>query len=110
MRISTNRLLLLAASATLVLALTSDPTPPMSTSFDQANWEGGRATIVCQVVSVQERANGTTLTIIDSVQVQARAFMPLSMGPPPSVGRIVSLTLSPSDRDDFFFVEGISYL
>jgi hypothetical protein len=110
MRISTNRLLVLAASATLALALASDPTPSMSSSFNQAEWENGRATIVCQVVSAQERANGTTLTVIDSAQAQAKAFMPLSMGKPPSVGRIVSLTISPSDRADFFFVEGISYL
>ena len=110
MRISTNRLLLLAASATLVLALTSDPSPPTSSSFDQASWESGRATIICQVVSVQERANGTTLTVIDSAQDQAKAFMPSSMGPPPAIGRVVSLTLSPSDRADFFFVEGINDL
>jgi len=110
MRITTNRLLLLAASATLALALASDPAPPLSPSLDQANWESGRATIICQVVSLQERANGTTLTIIDSAQAQAKAFMPFAIGPPPSIGRVVSLTLSPSDRADFFFVEEIGYL
>jgi hypothetical protein len=110
MRISTNRLLLLAASATLALALASDPSPPTSSNFDHANWESGRATIICQVVSVQERANGTTLTVIDAVQDQAKAFMPRSMGPPPAIGRIVSLTLTPSDRAGFYFVEKISYL
>ena len=110
MRLSTNRLLLLAASATLVLALASDPTPPLSSSLDEANWESGRATIICQVVSLQERANGTTLTIVDSAQAQAKAFMPFAIGPPPPIGRVISLTLSPSDRADFFFVEEISYL
>jgi hypothetical protein len=59
---------------------------------------------------MQERANGTTLTVIDSAQHQVKAFMPSSIGLPPSIGRIVSLTLSPSDRADFFFIEEISYL
>jgi hypothetical protein len=49
------------------------------------------------------------LTIVDTAQGQARAFMPRSLGAPPAVGQVVILTLVPSDQPSFFFVEGLSY-
>ena len=109
MRIEPKRLFLLATTAVLLLTMVSDPAPPISETLVQAASNGHPATVVCQVIAVQERANGTTLTIVDADQNQAKAFMPRSLGAAPDVGRVVILSLVPSERPSFFFVEGFSY-
>ncbi|MDD1746840.1 MAG: hypothetical protein LUQ16_03670 [Methanomassiliicoccales archaeon] len=109
MRIGPKWLFALAASAVLLLTLFSDPVPPASQSLAQAASSNSPTAVVCQVVEVQERTNGTTLTIIDADQGQAKAFMPRSLGAPPAVGQVVIVILAPSDRPSFFFVEDLSY-
>jgi hypothetical protein len=109
MRIGPIWLFALATSAVLLLTLFSDPAPPTSQSLAQAASSNSPTAVVCQIVEVQERANGTTLTIVDADQAQAKAFMSRSLGAPPTVGQVVIVVLAPSDRPSFFFVEGLSY-
>lgn len=109
MRTGSKWLFLVATSATLLLMLLSDPTPPAAETFAQASNANGTITLICQVVAVQERPNGTTLTLVDATQAQAKAFMPRSLGPPPSVGQVVRVALAPSGRSAFYFIEGLAY-
>ncbi|HUL38917.1 MAG TPA: hypothetical protein VLU38_01375 [Methanomassiliicoccales archaeon] len=108
MRIDAKGLLLVATLTTLAFALISDPTPPAAEGFADASDAQGPVNIVCQVTMVQARANGTTLTLVDADQAQAKAFMPNALGKPPRVGQIVSLTLTASDTPGFYFVEAIA--
>lgn len=109
MHVGPKHIMLLATCAVLLLVLVSDPSPPSSGGLSGASSTGSPSTVVCMVVEVQGRANGTTLTIVDSDQIQAKAFMPKSLGDPPEVGQVLVFTLAPSDRPSFFFVEGFSY-
>jgi hypothetical protein len=89
MKISPRRLFLIAATATLLFAFVSDPAPSMIEGFDQAANAAGPFSIVCQVVGVQDRANGTTLTLSDAAQAQAKAFLPRTLGAAPRIGQVL---------------------
>ncbi len=99
----------MATLTTLLFAFLSNPASSTVGSFSQVPDASVPFMIICQVVGVQERPNGTTLTVVDSTQSQAKAFLPRELGVPPAVGQIVRLSLACSERAGFYFVEGISY-
>jgi hypothetical protein len=110
MLISPKRLFLIATVATLLFAFSSDPAPSAVESFAQATGVTDPFSLVCQIIGVQDRTNGTTLTLIDATQAQAKAFLPRALGVAPSIGQVVRLTLAPSDRAGFYFVEDLAYI
>lgn len=110
MNLSPKRLFLLATIATLLFTFASDPAPSTIAGFDQAANATGSFSIICQVIGAQDRSNGSTLTLADTAQVQAKAFLPRALGAAPHIGQVVRLTLTPSDRAGFYFVEDLAFL
>jgi hypothetical protein len=110
MLISPKRLFLIATVVTLLFAFSSDPAPSAVECFAQATGVTDRFSMVCQIIGMQDRTNGTTLTLIDAMQAQAKAFLPRALGMTPSIGQVVRLTLAPSDRAGFYFVEDLAYI
>lgn len=101
-------LFLAATLVVALLALSSDPSPPPVDRLSDAGRADGPVEIVCMVMEVQERENGWTLTLVDDQGIQAQAYLSSSKArEPPEVGQVIRFTLAPSDRDGFFFVEGV---
>lgn len=109
MRVGPKYLFIVAILAVLALIGLSDPAPPRLAGFNSIPGSQEPVQVVCQVVEVQERSNGWTVTLVDPCGEQAKAFCPSSLGlGTPAVGRVLRFSLTMSNRPGFFFVKDLA--